>query len=170
LGGITLYGINLEHRFGDFNLYGSMNFDHTSPNDQTSAFGGLLSGPYDTPENHTGEMVFVGVRYNLPQNDGRTKIGFEFNHGSKYWFNFAQAEDDILAPKTAARGDVYEAYLTHRIHDHFIFKTGYQRYNYKYSGSGWDVGAPELLNANPVLGFPTYQNANVIEFGMMARF
>ncbi len=47
------------------------------------------------------------------------------------------------------------AYLTHRINDHFIFKGGYQRYNYKYSGSGWNVGAPQLLNDNPVLGFPT---------------
>ena len=45
----------------------------------------------------------------------RTKTGFEFNHGSKYWFNFAQAQDDIIMPKTSTRGNVYEAYLTHRI-------------------------------------------------------
>lgn len=170
LGGINLYGINLQHRLGSFDLYGSMNFDATRPNGETSPFGGLLSDPFETPVNHTGEMVFVGARFNFPQNDGRTKIGFEFNSGSKYWFNFAQAEDDILAPKTATRGQVYESYLTHRINDHFIFKAGYQRYNYKYSGSGWNVGAPQLLNDNPVLGFPSYQNANVFEYGMMARF
>ena len=46
-----------------------------------------------------------GVRYNFP-NDERTKIGFEFNHGSQYWFNFAQASDDIIAPKTDTRGNV----------------------------------------------------------------
>ncbi len=170
LGGINLYGINLQHRLGSFDLYGSMNFDATRPNGETSPFGGLLSDPFETPVNHTGEMVFVGARFNFPQNDGRTKIGFEFNSGSKYWFNFAQAEDDILAPKTATRGQVYESYLTHRINDHFIFKAGYQRYNYKYSGSGWNVGAPQLLSDNPVLGFPSYQNANVFEYGMMARF
>ncbi len=154
LGSINLYGVNLEHRLGNFNLYGSMNFDGTRPNGETSPFGGLLSDPFQTPVNHNGEMVFVGARYNFPQNDGRTKIGFEFNSGSKYWFNFAQAEDDILAPKTATRGQVYEAYLTHRISDHFIFKGGYQRYNYKWSGSGWNVGAPALLSADPILGFP----------------
>jgi hypothetical protein len=170
LGGINLYGINLQHRLGSFDLYGSMNFDATRPNGETSPFGGLLSDPFETPVNHTGEMVFAGARFNFPQNDGRTKIGFEFNSGSKYWFNFAQAEDDILAPKTATRGQVYESYLTHRINDHFIFKAGYQRYNYKYSGSGWNVGAPQLLSDNPVLGFPSYQNANVFEYGMMARF
>ncbi len=170
LGSINLYGVNLEHRFGNFNLYGSMNFDGTRPNGETSPFGGLLSDPFQTPVNHNGEMVFVGARFNFPQDDGRTKIGFEFNSGSKYWFNFAQAEDDILAPKTATRGQVYEAYLTHRISDHFIFKGGYQRYNYKWSGSGWNVGAPALLSADPILGFPTYQNANVFEYGFMARF
>ncbi len=170
LGSINLYGVNLQHRIGPFDLYGSMNFDGTRPNGETSAFGGLMSDPFETPVNHNGEMVFVGARFNFPQNDGRTKIGFEFNHGSRYWFNFAQAEDDILAPKTATRGDVYEAYLTHRISDHFILRGGYQRYNYKYSGSGWNVGAPQLLDADPILGFPTYQNANVFEYGMEARF
>jgi hypothetical protein len=75
-----------------------------------SPFGGLLSDSFTTPVDHTGNMVFAGVRYNFPKNDGRTKIGFEFNHGSKYGFNFAQAEDDILAPKTATRGEVYEGH------------------------------------------------------------
>ncbi|HEY1732252.1 MAG TPA: DUF3373 family protein [Terriglobales bacterium] len=75
-----------------------------------SPFGGLLSDSFTTPVDHTGNMVFAGVRYSFPKNDGRTKIGFEFNHGSKYGFNFAQAEDDILAPKTATRGEVYEGH------------------------------------------------------------
>ena len=67
-------------------------------------------------------MILLGTRFSLPQNDGRTKIGFEFNQGSKYWFNFAQAEDDILAPKTSARGDVYEIYLTQRITESLHFQ------------------------------------------------
>ena len=32
---------------------------------------------------------------------------------------FANAEDDIIAPKTNTRGNVFETYLTHRIADHF---------------------------------------------------
>ncbi len=73
LGGINLYGINLQHRLGSFDLYGSMNFDGTRPNGETSPFGGLLSDPFETPVNHTGEMVFVGARFNFPQNDGQNE-------------------------------------------------------------------------------------------------
>ncbi len=170
LGAIDLYGVNLTHRLGSMDLYSSFNWSSTRPNGETSPFGGLMSDPFDTPVNHEGHMILVGARFNLPKNDGRTKIGFEFNQGSKYWFNFAQAADDIIAPKTSTRGEVYETYLTHRISDHFIVKGGYLRYNYTYSGSGWHVGAPKLLSDNPVLGFPTYQDANVVQMALIARF
>ena len=58
-------------------------------------------------------------------------------------------EDDIIAPKTNTRGEVYETYLTHRIADHFIFKADFIRYNYTWSGSGWHIGAPKRLEARP---------------------
>jgi hypothetical protein len=112
----------------------------------------------------------VGLRYNLPQNDGKTKIGFEFNHGTKYWFNFANAEDDIIAPKTQTRGNVFESYLTHRINQRLIFKADFIRYMYDWSGSGWHLGAPKRLDSTPLLGFPTYQDANMFTLGLTARF
>ena len=58
-------------------------------------------------------MIYTGRRYSLPKGDGRAKVGFEFNHGSKYWFNFAQAEDNIIAPKStlaAKAGDYRTPY------------------------------------------------------------
>jgi hypothetical protein len=115
-------------------------------------------------------MALGGVRFNAPWNDGRTKLGFEFNHGSQYWFNFAQASDDIIAPKTNTRGSVFEAYLTHRINERFIFKGDYIKYVYDYSGSGWHVGAPKALNSQPVLGFPTYDGASMVSVGLISRF
>ncbi len=170
LGAINLYGLVVQKTLGPVDMFVSGNWDSLRPNGQTSPFGGLGSDPFETPVNHDGHMVYAGLRYNFPQNDGRTKIGFEFNQGSKYWFNFSQAEDDILMPKTATRGEVYEAYLTHRINDHFIFKTDYQRYNYRYSGSGWHTGTPKKLDSTPVLGYPTYDNANLFTIGLTARF
>src|SRR5690242_18099795 len=133
-------------------MFASNNWASLRPNGVTTPFGGLGSDPFETPQNHEGQMVYVGLEYNFPQNDGKTKIGFEFNHGTKYWFNFANAEDDIIAPKTNTRGDVYETYLTHRIYDRFILKLGYIRYNYNYSGSGWHVGAPKDLDTAAILG------------------
>jgi hypothetical protein len=169
LGGIHLFGMNVTRKAKAVDFYTSGNLSATRPNGVTTPFGGLMSDPFETPVNHAGYMFLGGLRYNLP-NDERTKIGFEFNHGSQYWFNFAQASDDIVAPKTDTRGNVYEAYLTHRINSRFIFKADFIRYNYDYSGSGWHLGAPKSLDSNPTLGFPTYIRATMVTLGMTTRF
>lgn len=169
LGAINLAGVNATHRFGDFDTFLSANWVGFRPDDVTTPFGGLVSDPFETPQDHDGYMIYAGARYNFGQ-DERTKIGFEFNHGSKYWFNFAQAEDDILAPKTSARGEVYETYFTHRINSRFILKIDYLNYLYRYSGSGWHIGAPKSLDETPVLGFPTYRRAHMFTTGLMVRF
>ncbi|HEV2402063.1 MAG TPA: DUF3373 family protein [Candidatus Sulfotelmatobacter sp.] len=170
LGAINLYGINLQKKLGDFDLFASGNWSSTRPNGLTTPFGGLMSDPFESPVNRDGQMYYLGVRYSVPKDDGRTKLGFEFNHGTKYWFNFAQAADDIIAPKTDTRGDVYETYLTHRISDHFMLKGSYINYNYLWSGSGWQVGAPKRLNSNPILAFPTYDRAKMFTTGLIASF
>lgn len=170
LGAINLLGLNLNRQFRSVQLYLSGNYSGTRPNGITTPFGGLMSNPFETPVNHDGAMVLAGLRYSFPQDDGRTKIGFEFNHGSKYWFNFAQAEDDIIAPKTDTRGDVYETYFTHRFFERLIVKLGYIRYNYNYSGSGWHVGAPQDLDTLAILGFPTYKTASMLTLGTTVRF
>ncbi len=170
LGAIGLYGINLQKKLQNFDLFLSGNWSGLRPNGLTTPFGGLMSDPFETPVNHDGQMYYVGVRYSIPQDDGRTKVGFEFNHGTEYWFNFAQAEDDIIAPKTDTRGNVYEAYLTHRIHDHFLVKGSFINYDYTWSGSGWQVGAPKRLNSTPILGFPTYDTARMFTLGLVAEF
>ncbi len=170
LGGINLYGIVAQKRFGPVDMFVSGNWNSLRPNGVTTPFGGMGSDPFDVPVNHEGQMIYVGLRYSFPQNDGKTKLGFEMNHGSKYWFNFANAEDDIIAPKTNTRGEVYETYLTHRISERFILKAAFQHYNYTWSGSGWHLGAPKRLDSTPLLGFPTYDAANMFTLGLTARF
>lgn len=169
LGAINLAGINITRKVGAVDLYMSANLSNTRPNGLTTPFGGLMSDPFEQPVNRAGSMVYVGGRYNFG-NDERTKLGFEFNHGSKYWFNFAQAEDDIVAPKTNTRGNVYEAYFTHRLTERFVFKADMMKYLYGYSGSGWHVGAPKKLSETPVLGFPTWNDAFKLSIGLLARF
>ncbi len=169
LGAINLFSLTVTRKQGPVDFYLSGNYSGTRPNGKTTPFGGLMSDPFETPEDRNGYMILVGARYNFP-NDERTKIGFEFNHGSKYWFNFAQAEDDIVAPKTNTRGNVFETYLTHRITERFIFKADFIKYAYTYSGSGWHLGAPKALDQNPILGFPTYQDAFKLSAGLIARF
>jgi hypothetical protein len=169
LGGINLSGVTVTRQLRQFDVYGSANYSGTRPNGMTTPFGGLMSDPFENPVARSGYMVLAGLRYKF-SNDERTKIGLEFNHGSKYWFNFAQAEDDIIAPKTTTRGEAYESYLTHRISERFIFKTDFIKYLYRYSGSGWHVGAPKALDSKPILGFPTYDEAWMFSVGIIARF
>lgn len=170
LGSINLASVNVTRRQGPVDLYLSGNYSGTRPNGLTTPFGGLMSNPFDTPQDRNGFMVLAGIRYNFGS-DERTKLGFEMNHGTKYWFNFAQAEDDIIAPKTNTRGEVYEVYLTHEFTPRFILKLDGIRYNYRWSGSGWDVGAPMPLDAGPqIMGFPTYKDAFMATAGLTVRF
>jgi hypothetical protein len=137
----------------------------------TTPFGGMLADPFAAVEEQTGSMYYLGARYSLSNN--KTKVGFEWNKGSQYWFNFAPAQDDIIAPKTSTRGTVIEGYLTHRINPKFVMKLGYISYDYDYSGSGWHLGAPKELvdgEAAPVLGFPTYKKAGKLTLGFTAKF
>lgn len=169
LGSINLLGMNFTRRQGSVDLYVSGNYSGTRPNDVTTPFGGLMSDPFETPVDRDGAMVLAGIRFNFPNNEA-TKLGFEYNHGTQYWFNFSQAADDIIAPKTNTRGNVYEVFLTHRIHRNFIVKADYIHYDYNYSGSGWHIGAPKPLDSNPILGFPTYDKAQKASVSIIARF
>lgn len=170
LGDIGLFGFLAQQRVGKFDVFGNVNWSGTRPRPGvTTAFGGLMSDPFENPVDRNGYMVYFGGRYNMGPED-RTKLGFEYNHGSKYWFNFAQGEDDIVAPKTSTRGNVYESYLTHRITKRFIFKADYLYYDYQWSGSGWHIGAPKDLSSVPLLGFPTYKHAQMFTIGLTARF
>ena len=168
LGDINLASIVAMFKAGSFDYFASVNYSSTDPNNVTTPFGGLLSDPFAVPEEQSGSMYYLGARYTF-SND-KTKLGLEYNHGSEYWFNFAMAEDDLLGPKTSARGDVWEVYLTHRIRDNFVFKYGYIDYQYDYSGSGWLLGAPQDLTSTPILGFPTYDNASKHMLSLSARF
>ena len=54
--------------------------------------------------------------------------------------------------------------------DRFVAKLDYINYQYDYSGSGWLLGAPKKLDSTPMLGYPTYDEAQVWTVSMTARF
>ena len=155
---------------GPFDVFGTVSYMETKPTDVTTPFGGLMSDPFETPEEQDAYMYYLGARYNFA-ND-KTKIGVEYNKGSQYWFNMAVAEDDLIAPKTSVRGDVWDLYLTHRITKRFIFKASYMHYNFDYSQSGWHMGAAKPLDSvpPPILGFPSPTSMDKFLLGLTARF
>ena len=168
VGDVDLVGLLFQRSDGNVDWFVNWNLDHSMPEPVTTPFGGFFSNPFDLPAPQTGQMVYAGARFRM--NEGRTKLGVEYNHGTQYWLNFAPSEDDIVAPKTAARGNVVEGYLTHRIAPRFIMKADVTRFQYDYSLSGWQLGAPSRLDETPLLGFPTYKDATRASFSLIARF
>ncbi len=168
LGDFDMAGILLMRRDGPFDWFINLNYSKSHPDNVTTPFGGLLSDPFETPTSHSGDMWYIGAKWNF--NNDRTAIGLEYNHGSKYWFNFTPAQDDLIGAKTATRGDVWEGYFFHKINKNFQLKVAYINYDYDYSGSGWHLGAPKKLDSTPILGFPTYDSASMFTLGLIARF
>ncbi|MEJ2369192.1 MAG: DUF3373 family protein [Acidobacteriota bacterium] len=168
IGNMDEAGILMLRHDGPVDWFVNFNYMHSDPANVTGPFGGLFSDPFEAPVSHNAQMWYAGARYNF--NEGKTMVGIEYNHGSKYWFNFTPAQDDIIAPKTATRGDVWEAYVIHKIARRFMVKLDYINYQYDYSGSGWDVGAPKKLDATPILGYPTYDKASMFTLSMVAKF
>ena len=170
IGNMDIGGLLLQRRDGPVDWFVNVDYDKSHPNGVTTPFGGLFSDPFEVPQEHTGTMVYVGGRYTLP--DGNTMIGLEFNKGSKYWFNFTPAQDDIIAPKTSTRGKVVEAYILHQIgkKKRFQVKLAYIHYTYDYTGSGWQLGSPKPIGSTPIMGFPTYDKAQMLTLSMTAKF
>jgi hypothetical protein len=162
LGNIDWYGAGVMRMFkgvgpGDLNVFADAAVSITHPNQNVSSqfgFQGLLTGAFFQPEaasNKTGNAIAMGLRYDLPS---KTKLGFEFNRGSKNWITFAPAAEDMWTSKAGVRGNVYEAYVIQEVGNTPIaslkskafFKLGARYYDFKYTGSNNWVGAPVKIS------------------------
>ena len=162
LGDIDWYGLGAmgtlkQVGVGDLNYFADLGMSITHPNNNVSAqfgFQGLLTGGFFSPEaarDKTGTAIALGVRYDLPS---RTKLGFEYNHGSKNWITFAPAATDMWTSKVGTRGNVYELYLIQELNSRPIsshlaktfVRLGFQYYDFQYTGSNNWVGAPVKIS------------------------
>jgi len=161
LGDIDWYGLGALSTLknvgsGNLNLFASTGLSVTHPNNNLygGAFG-LMTGGFTGPEaakDKTGYGVYVGARYDLPATG--TKLGLEYNYGSKNWIPFDPAADDMWTSKLGTRGHVYEAYLIQELKlepissylSKVFFRLGYQYYDFEYTGSNNWVGAPTKIS------------------------
>jgi hypothetical protein len=173
---------------GNVILFASAGVSITHPNGKHALLAGagspdsgagLLFNGADV-EDHVGWAAYAGARYDLPSG---TKIGAEYNHGSKYWMPFDPAADDMWTSKLGARANVYEAYLIQELPltpiSSFVskafFRVGYQYYDFTYTGSNNWVGAPVKiadLMASPMNAqmFPPLKTAHDINASFEVRF
>ncbi|MDA8429565.1 MAG: DUF3373 family protein [Geobacteraceae bacterium] len=161
LGSIDWYGMGAMSTLkkvgpGNLNFFTDLGLSVTHPNDNVSAnagFQGLMTGAFfqpEAPKSKTGWAVYAGFRYDLPS---KTKIGFEYNHGSRDWITFTPAADDMWTSKLGTRGNVYEPYIIQELNlkpisSYFskaFFRLGYQFYDFEYTGSNNWVGASQKI-------------------------
>ncbi|HEY3307819.1 MAG TPA: DUF3373 domain-containing protein [Desulfuromonadaceae bacterium] len=162
LGDIDWYGAGAMSTIkkvgpGNLNFFADFAMSKTHPGgnvSQNAGFQGLLTGQFfaqEAPSDKTGYSVWAGMRYDLPS---KTKLGFEYNHGSKNWITFTPAADDLWTSKNGTRGNVYEGYIIQELNlkpissylSKAFFKVGYQYYDFEYTGSNNWVGAPVKIS------------------------
>jgi len=169
---------------GNLNIFTDVAMSITHPNGNVSGqagFQGLETGAFFAPEapvDRTGWAVHAGFRYDLPS---KTKIGFEFNHGSKDWITFSPAADDMWTSKIGTRGNVYEPYIIQELNlkpissylSKTFFRIGYQYYDFEYTGSNNWVGAPVKISeikSTDVLMLAPVKNAHDVYATFEVKF
>jgi hypothetical protein len=86
------------------------------------------------------------------------RIGLEYNQGDENWFSFTQGSND-LTNKLATRGSAVEAYYIQPINRYAHIRLGVQMIDYKYTGSGYQIGQPMEVT-NPMLPSTTLDKLN----------
>ena len=151
LGDISWIGGVVTGKVNNLNVFVSAATSKTDPNGNTWMNLGSASLMNDgsSKTSRTGNAIYIGGRYDM----GRTKIGAEYNQGSKYWISMVPAADDIWTSKLGTRGQVYEVYVIQELNRKPIskkgkafVKLGYQYYNFDYTGSNNWVGEPKKIS------------------------
>ena len=106
-----------------------------------------------------GYAYHVGARYDI---NSKFKIGYEFNHGSRYWFSYTTGSYDPLN-KIATRGSAHDFYLMYQMDMNQFLRMGYTSIDYKYAMSGWHM-AP---NGKPM---PTDDYARLLYLNYNVKF
>lgn len=142
LGDMELWGIHLQGKdlwSSGLDFFFSYAGNRSLPDDPADI--GLLS--WDNIGEQSGHALYSGMRYTVPFAPlNNPKLGFEFNHGSKYWHSMTMGFPDPFN-KLATRGTVYDAYYIQPVNKHLFFRAGYMRVEYDYTGSGSYLGEPE---------------------------
>lgn len=137
--------------------YGVSKSDSNGVSDTMTLASGSM--PLGTMTDGTGNAIWTGARYTF-SGDNASKIGFEYNKGSKNWVNFTQGSNDILN-KLATRGTAWEGYYIHPINRYAHIRAGVQNIQYDYTMSGYphaggDIDSAQAIAAGAVKSLTNY--------------
>lgn len=100
----------------------------------------------------TTTFIYLGARYTAPVGGAHApRLGFEFNHSSRYAISFAQPTD-LLTNKLANRGSAYEAYYIQPIDQRVFLRLGWQYIDTEYTGGFFGAPDPDPATGQPPHG------------------
>lgn len=140
-------GNGISDYLDDTIAFGSFAMSKTNPNNKE-----MLG----SPDSEVGTSVWLGINAPCPISPDDSRIGFEWNKGSKYWRSMTYGEDTYAGSKIATRGQAWEVYRNQNLTKALSFGVSYVYMDYKYTGSNSFFGVegkPELISEagnNPV--------------------
>ena len=140
-------GDGISDYLDDTTVFASFAMSKTRPNSL-----GMLG----SKESETGTSVWLGVNAACPISPDDSRIGFEWNKGSKYWRSMTNAEDTYAGSKIAVRGQAWEVYRNQKLTDALSFGVSYVYIDYDYAGSNSFFG--EDGNPNSTLDVVSAQD------------
>ena len=143
-----------------------------------ASFAGSKTNPNEkgmlgSTDSETGTSIWLGVNAPCPILPDSSKIGFEWNKGSKYWRSMTYGEDTYAGSKIAVRGQAWELYRTQKLTEALSFGMSYVLMKYDYTGSNSFFGAdgtPMKINEAQNAGQNPVEEAQDIRAYMRYKF
>ena len=139
-------GDGISDFLDDTTIFASYAMSKTSPSVNQTMMG--------SPDSKTGHSYWIGVNAPCPISPDDSRIGVEWNKGSKYWRSMTYGEDTYAGSKIAARGTAWEIYRNQQITKALSFGMSYVKIKYDYYGSNSFFGMegnPDLPTMMPTL-------------------
>ena len=125
-------GNGISDYLDDTIAFGSFAMSKTNPNSKE------MLGSADS---EVGTSVWLGINAPCPISPDDSRIGFEWNKGSKYWRSMTYGEDTYAGSKIATRGQAWEVYRNQNLTKALSFGVSYVYMEYDYTGSNSFFGA-----------------------------
>ena len=125
-------GNGISDYLDDTIAFGSFAMSKTNPNNK-----GMLG----SEDSEVGTSVWLGINAPCPISPDDSRIGFEWNKGSKYWRSMTYGEDTYAGSKIATRGQAWEVYRNQNLTKALSFGVSYVYMEYDYTGSNSFFGA-----------------------------
>lgn len=169
LGGLTFMVSGIGDMISDFlddtTLFASIAYSKTSPANGKEIFG--------SERGENGYSYYLGAQFPALISS-KSKIGLEYNHGSKYFKGLTYGEDTMIGSKVATRGDAYEVYFTQPLIGKILdMQLRYTFIDYEYTGSSaffGNGGTPYSIKEAKELGFDPVEEAQDLRLYFRYRY